>query len=150
MKKGIAMVTVLAALTGAAAGLAGYTFVYGKGHSYLTNNPSSCANCHVMQDHYDGWMKSTHRNVATCNDCHTPSGFVAKYWTKADNGFFHSLAFTTGEFEEPIRAKARNQRIAEEACFKCHSDIVHDIVAVEPTGQKMSCVRCHSSVGHMR
>jgi nitrate/TMAO reductase-like tetraheme cytochrome c subunit len=38
----------VAALLGMAVGLAGYTFVYAKGGSYLSNNPSACANCHVM------------------------------------------------------------------------------------------------------
>jgi cytochrome c nitrite reductase small subunit len=38
---------VLAAvLIGAAVGLDGYTFLYAKGYSYLTDNPRACANCH--------------------------------------------------------------------------------------------------------
>ncbi|RYE57570.1 MAG: hypothetical protein EOP20_07245, partial [Hyphomicrobiales bacterium] len=66
---------VIAVSIGAAVGLGGYTFVYAKGASYLGNDPNACANCHVMQDHLDGWYKSSHRSVATCNDCHTPAGF---------------------------------------------------------------------------
>ena len=37
---------------GIAVGLGGYTFVYARGYSYLTNDPAACANCHVMEDHY--------------------------------------------------------------------------------------------------
>src|SRR5262245_16708261 len=59
----------LGALIGAAAGVGVYTFVYAKDASYLTNNPASCANCHVMNEQYDGWLKSSHRGIATCNDC---------------------------------------------------------------------------------
>ena len=44
-------------LIGIALGLGAYTFVYAKGYSYLTNNPAACANCHVMNDYYSGWMK---------------------------------------------------------------------------------------------
>src|SRR5688572_28285981 len=102
MRASIIKGVVVGAVLGTALGVAGYTFIYAKGHSYLTNNPAACANCHIMQEHYDGWLKSTHRSVATCNDCHTPPGVVGKYWTKADNGFFHSLAFTTGDFPEPL------------------------------------------------
>jgi nitrate/TMAO reductase-like tetraheme cytochrome c subunit len=45
-------------------GVASYTFVYAKGWSYLTNDPAACANCHVMQDHYDAWLRWSHRSVA--------------------------------------------------------------------------------------
>ena len=72
-------------------------------------------------------MKSSHRAVATCNDCHTPPGLVPKYFTKAEHGFFHSLAFTTGNFHDPIQIKERSRRVTENACRKCHQDIVHDI-----------------------
>src|SRR5262245_37610632 len=115
---------VLATAIGLAAGVGGYTFVYARGASYLTNNPAACANCHVMQDYYTGWLASSHRAVATCNDCHTPHGLVPKYLTKASNGFWHSFAFTSGRFPEPLRIKPRNRAIAESSCRGCHGDVV--------------------------
>src|SRR5215204_1308544 len=87
---------LIAVSVGLAAGLGGYTFIYAKGSSYLTNNPASCANCHIMREQYEGWTRSSHHNVATCNDCHTPPGFIGKYTTKMTNGFWHSFYFTTG------------------------------------------------------
>jgi cytochrome c nitrite reductase small subunit len=42
---------VAASLAGAVIALGTYTFVYAKGHSYLTNDPGACANCHIMADH---------------------------------------------------------------------------------------------------
>jgi cytochrome c nitrite reductase small subunit len=138
----------IALAVGATAGLGSYTFVYGKGASYLGNDPKSCANCHVMHDHLDGFIKSSHRSVATCNDCHTPAGLIPRYLTKAEHGFFHSLAFTTDKFHEPIQISARSRRVTENACRKCHQDIVHDIEAVNSSDKAMSCVRCHQSVGH--
>jgi cytochrome c nitrite reductase small subunit len=144
--------TALAGIAvGAAAGIGGYTFVYAKGYSYLTNDPAACANCHLMQEYYDGWLKSSHRSVATCNDCHTPAGLIPKYRTKASNGFWHSYAFTTGDFPEPLRAKPHNKRIAEEACLKCHADVVETIGGVHANEEPgRSCVRCHGAVGHPR
>ena len=41
-----------------------YTFAYARGWSYLTDNPAACANCHVMREQFDGWLKSSHRAVA--------------------------------------------------------------------------------------
>ena len=76
-------------LLGAALGLGTYTFAYAQGWAYLTDDPRACANCHVMNEQYDGWIKSSHRSVAVCNDCHVPHSFAAKYLTKATNGFRH-------------------------------------------------------------
>jgi cytochrome c nitrite reductase small subunit len=131
-------------LVGSVMGLGAYTFIYAKGYSYLTNNPAACANCHAMREYYDGWIKGSHRSVATCNDCHTPHNFIGKYAVKATNGFFHSLYFTTGNYPDNIQIKGYNRRVTEGTCKYCHEAITHDIVG----GQEMSCVRCHSSVGH--
>jgi cytochrome c nitrite reductase small subunit len=46
-----------AAAIGLVIGIGGYTFLYTKGISYLTDNPAACANCHIMREHYDGWIK---------------------------------------------------------------------------------------------
>ena len=132
---------------GLVAGLGGYTFVYARGGSYLTNDPAACANCHVMEEYYRDWTRSSHRAVAVCNDCHTPHGFVPKYATKASNGFWHSFAFTTGRFPEPLQITPRNRRIAEESCRGWHQAIVD---AIEPHGRDLRCVRCHGAMGHPR
>jgi cytochrome c nitrite reductase small subunit len=42
-----------------------------------------------MHEQYDGWIKSSHRSVAVCNDCHVPHDVVREYATKARNGFWH-------------------------------------------------------------
>ena len=142
-----------ASLLGVLIGVGGYTFVYARGYSYLTNDPAACANCHVMEAHYSAWMKSSHRAVAACNDCHTPPGLVPKYAVKAINGFNHSLAFTTGRFPEPLRITPMNTRATEKACRTCHDDIVEaiDPPRAAPGGhrEQMSCIRCHTTVGHL-
>jgi cytochrome c nitrite reductase small subunit len=115
----------------------------------LTDNPASCANCHVMREQYESWMKSSHGNIAVCNDCHTPPGFAAKYATKAVNGFFHSLAFTSGRFPDEIAITDRNFRVTESACLKCHEDIVTGIRATREHGEDVNCISCHRNVGHM-
>jgi cytochrome c nitrite reductase small subunit len=131
-------------------GIGGFTFIYARGASYLTNDPSACANCHVMEEQYDGWLKSSHRSVAVCNDCHTPHTLVGKYTTKALNGFWHSFYFTTGGFPDPIRITDRNAAVTEQTCRDCHEDIVQSIdpVASHRAG-RVSCVSCHRNVGHL-
>lgn len=152
MKRSTIAGIVLGVMMGAALGVGAYTFIYAKGGSYMTNDPKACVNCHVMQEQYDGWINSSHRSVATCNDCHAPHDLVGKYMTKAQNGFWHSLRFTTGDFPEHIQINERNRKITENACRSCHADIVETIEAplsVHSEADKTSCLRCHRSVGHM-
>lgn len=144
-------VLVAAGVTaGAAAGLGSFTFVYAKGASYMTNDPGACANCHVMREQFEGWSRGSHHAVAVCNDCHAPHDFFGKYRTKAINGFNHSLAMTTNRFHEPISISSRNRRITEASCRHCHEEIVQAIEAPHAGLEETSCLRCHSSVGHLR
>lgn len=137
---------------GAAVGIGMFTFVYAKGYSYLSNDAAACANCHVMNDQYNGWLKSSHKQVAGCNDCHTPhDSIVGKYYTKASNGFWHSYYFTFNNFHEPIQITERNRQVTEASCRHCHQDLTDSITAHAAGSQReeVSCIRCHRSVGHM-
>jgi cytochrome c nitrite reductase small subunit len=144
-------VLISAVVTGVLIGIGAYTFVYAKGYSYLTNDPSACANCHIMREHYEAWTKASHRAVAVCNDCHTPPGLVPKYMTKARNGFWHSFYFTSGRYADPLRITPRNHTVTELACRTCHEEITASI----DTGHAgrddrgISCIRCHATVGHL-
>jgi cytochrome c nitrite reductase small subunit len=150
MLRPTAAFVVTAALLGVASGLGLYTFVYAKGHAYLTDDPAACANCHVMNQQYDGWLKASHRSVAGCNHCHVPANFVGKYWTKSRNGFWHSYYFTTQTFHEPIRATPTSRRIAEANCRRCHDPVVQAMGTPSHAGDdSLSCIRCHGSVGHL-
>jgi cytochrome c nitrite reductase small subunit len=132
MRRGILASGVVAGIAmGIAIGVGAYTFVYARGYSYM--------------------VKSSHRSVAVCNDCHTPPGLVGKYATKAENGFWHSYYFTTGWFEDNIHITPRGAAVTEKACRKCHQDIVQAIEGAhaESNDAQISCIRCHRSVGHL-
>lgn len=133
-------------MLGIVLGLGGFTFLYAKGGSYLMNDPAACANCHVMNEQYAGWLRSAHHAVATCNDCHTPHNLLGKYAVKAENGFWHSFYFTTGDYPDVIRARPVSRRIVESACRRCHEGIAQDIAA--HGGDSLSCLDCHRDVGH--
>ena len=138
----------VAAVFGVMAGLGAFTFVFADGHAYLSSDPTACTNCHIMQDYYDSWLTSGHHHVATCVDCHLPHDFLGKYISKADNGFFHSLAFTLENFHEPIQIKPRNRRITQANCVACHETAAHALLPEEPDGDMMMCIHCHAGVGH--
>jgi cytochrome c nitrite reductase small subunit len=139
-------VLFLIAVLGVAAGLGGVAFVHGKGTSYMTNDPSACANCHAMQAHYDAWLKSSHHAVASCNDCHTPDGAVGHTFVKAVNGLRHSTAFTVGHVPDALIAHPQNVAVVEQRCRTCHADA---LLSMPHGGNGVSCVRCHNSVGHL-
>lgn len=148
MRSAVWLVVLLGVAIGLLIGVGGYTFVYAKGGSYLTNDPAACANCHIMGTQYAQWLKSPHRSAAVCNDCHTPHDLIGKYATKVENGFRHSYGFTTGDFHEPIQIKDRSRRIAEANCRRCHAQLTLAIEGPHRPGQEMSCIRCHWDVGH--
>lgn len=139
---------LFAALLGGILSLGVFTFAYAQGASYLSDDPAACVNCHVMRDVYDGWNHGSHKAVATCNDCHTPhSSIVAKYAVKGLNGFRHSVAFTLGNFPEPIQITSLNRSVARNNCLYCHASITAEMnhaAGDEPT----DCLHCHARVGH--
>lgn len=142
--------TLAAVSLGALLGLGAFTFMYAKGYSYLSNDPRACANCHIMQEHYDSWVKSSHHHAATCNDCHVPHRFPEKYAVKARNGFNHSKAFTLQNFPEPIRITKPNLDALQHNCLECHATMVSDIAAHRDVGRGQArCTQCHRSTGHM-
>ena len=143
-----ALPLAIAAVVGLIVGLGAFTFGYGQGFSYLLSDPKACANCHVMQGHYDSWQQSSHHHVAVCNDCHLPHDALGKWRVKADNGFFHSLAFTLEDFHEPIQIKPRNRRVTQQTCIDCHRETVDHMLPVEPDGEALQCIQCHADVGH--
>lgn len=142
------LVLLLAAVVGFVGTLGVGTVHYADGTAYLSDDPTACIQCHIMRDQFDSWVKSSHHGVATCNSCHVPKHPVMKWVSKADNGFFHSWAFTFRNHPDPIRIKPRNRRIAEANCVGCHEDLTHALVSNAPAGEGVSCLHCHKDAGH--
>jgi cytochrome c nitrite reductase small subunit len=122
---------------------------YAEGLSYLSEDPRACVNCHIMREQFDAWQRSEHAAVATCNDCHAPHDVIGKYLAKAQNGWNHSVAFTLGTFQEPIRIRPSNAAIVERNCVGCHAALVSEILGhPDREGATIGCTRCHREVGH--
>jgi cytochrome c nitrite reductase small subunit len=135
---------------GLVVGLGGFTASHAKGLSYLKDDPAACVNCHVMNDQFKSWQHSSHREWATCNECHMPHDLVGKYYRKALNGWNHSRKFTTGDFPEPIMIGRRNKEVALENCVNCHQTLVNDmLVGHDAQKDEVRCTDCHGNVGHL-
>lgn len=149
LRKHPLLLLAIVALFGVVAGLCTYTFTYAQGFSYFSNDPQACMNCHIMREQFDGWQKSPHHAVASCNDCHTPHSFIPKYLSKAENGFWHSKGFTLQDFHEPIMIRQKNVAVLQQNCVACHEQIVDGINTHPGDPQKMlDCLHCHREVGH--
>jgi cytochrome c nitrite reductase small subunit len=143
------LLVFFACLLGIPAGVGAFTFVYAKGFSYLSTDPKACVNCHVMNQQYDGWLKSGHRHTATCVECHLPHAGLGKWVAKAEHGFRHSAAFTLQNFKEPIQITPRDLEIVRENCVRCHEALVEAVV--DAPGRRhgdLACMHCHTGVGH--
>ncbi|MCU0689608.1 MAG: cytochrome c nitrite reductase small subunit [Phycisphaerales bacterium] len=144
---------------GLAVGAGSAAFVTGKGTAYLSDDPSACVNCHVMQANYDGWMHGTHGNVATCNDCHVPHDSVMhKYLVKAEHGARHSYKFTFDNFHEPIAMTEESRTVVVNNCVRCHEQLTDQMAKTNTSPAAFSahgleagaadCLHCHARVGH--
>lgn len=126
-----------------------------KAHSYLSDDPETCINCHVMYTQYASWTHSSHREVATCNDCHVPhDNVVRKYFFKAMDGMRHATIFTARLEPQVIQIKNAGANVVQENCIRCHIELVSMVSAVQVTannhklGEGARCWDCHRETPH--
>ncbi|MCX2682501.1 cytochrome c nitrite reductase small subunit [Campylobacter sp. MIT 21-1685] len=138
-----------------------YTFYNAKGTSYLSNASESCNNCHIMNQVYNDYLAAPHSKKvageprATCSDCHLPHSFIDKWVAKTESGLGHAYAFTFKLDELPtnLSANEKSKQMVQENCIRCHSEFAAVAInaSTNPHNDKsLSCVSCHSSVGHKR
>jgi cytochrome c nitrite reductase small subunit len=107
-------------------GLVALVFHVSRASSYLSDNPATCVNCHVMAPQFATWTQSRHREVATCNDCHVPHDNIFRhYYFKASDGLRHATFFTMRWEPQVIRIHEAGQRVVQENCIRCHGGSIH-------------------------
>ena len=141
-------------------GMFAYVVHASKMVSYLSEDPKVCINCHTMNTEYATWQHSSHRERATCVDCHLPhESLVDKILAKSRDGFKHSYAMTFRTYlDEPIRASESARQRIQANCISCHKELVSEIIARaelyqndQMTGQlARKCWECHRNVPHGR
>lgn len=144
-------------LSGILIGLAIFTVYLSKAHSYLSDNPEACVNCHIMSPQYATWSHSSHREVTHCNDCHVPQNNVFnKYFFKAMDGLRHSTMFTLRLEPQVIHIKKAGARSVHNNCVRCHEQLLMDPKLVSSVAMYRAiregrrCVECHREVPHGR
>lgn len=144
-------------LNGILVGLFLYILNISNAVSYLSDEPETCINCHVMNPQYATWNHSSHREVANCNDCHVPHNNVLnKYYFKAKDGLRHATVFTMRGEPQVIYIKEEGKHVVQQNCIRCHSQLVTDNAGIARFDQsrhfraERSCVECHRETPHGR
>jgi cytochrome c nitrite reductase small subunit len=137
------------------AALGALVFHVSRASSYLSDDPTTCVNCHVMAPQFATWSKSRHREVATCNDCHVPQDNVFRHYAfKASDGMYHATIFTLRLEPQVIRIRRPGQRVVQENCVRCHAGTVHTLNLTRVRGddvaheQGLRCWDCHRETPH--
>ena len=122
-------VVPLFVVAGIIVGLGAYTVYVARLHTYATDEPSACINCHIMTPYYQSWEQGSHREWAHCNDCHVPQdNFVNKYAFKAADGLYHSAVFTLRNEPMAIRPCNASNKVIMENCVRCHTQLTTEFV----------------------
>jgi cytochrome c nitrite reductase small subunit len=143
-------------ILGITCGLGIYLLKISKATSYLSDDPSTCVNCHIMAPQYATWGHSSHRQWASCNDCHVPHNNVFnKYFFKAKDGLRHSTIFTMRAEPQVIFIHEEGQEVVFNNCKRCHTnllDIDQKLVNINfnHAHSNRKCWECHREVPHGR
>lgn len=143
-------------LGGIIAGLGAYIVYVSRMHTYATDDPSACINCHIMTPYYQSWMHSSHGGQTNCNDCHVPQdNAFNKYFFKAVDGLYHSAVFTLKSEPQVIRAREASSNVIMNNCIRCHTQLNTDFVNTgmieftqTQTGEGKACWDCHRNIPH--
>ncbi|MHC1706595.1 MAG: cytochrome c nitrite reductase small subunit [Bacteroidales bacterium] len=115
----------VAVLSGIFAGLAVYIFIVSNAASYISDDPRTCINCHIMNPQFASWMHSSHRETAICNDCHVPhNNIFNKYFFKAKDGMRHASMFTFRLEPQVIQIKEAGKKVVHKNCIRCHENLL--------------------------
>lgn len=144
-------------LMGLIVGLGLFILKISKAGSYLSDEPKTCVNCHIMAPQYATWGHSSHREVATCNDCHVPhDNIFNKYYFKAKDGMRHAKMFTFRQEPQVIQIREEGKEVVQQNCIRCHSRLLTDekITAwnqnTNHNRMERPCWECHREVPHGR
>jgi cytochrome c nitrite reductase small subunit len=144
-------------LMGAIVGLGIYAAYSSRALSYLSDSPETCVNCHIMAPQYATWTHSSHREVATCNDCHVPQDNIFRsYYFKAMDGARHATMFTLRLEPQNIFIHQAGINVVQENCVRCHSTLITDSKLLTQTDsfhhkfEDRLCWDCHREVPHGR
>ncbi len=139
---------ILMAVAGLLCGMALLLFRVSNAASYLSDAPETCINCHVMTPYYASWQRSSHREEATCNDCHVPQDNIFRtYYFKATDGMRHTRVFALRQEPQTLVLNPAAVPVIQQNCVRCHE---HQIMrtAMGSSANERLCWECHRETPH--
>ncbi len=143
-------------ISGILCGLIAYLVFVSKAASYLSDDPKTCVNCHIMGTYYATWNHSSHARNATCNDCHVPhDSFFKKWLFKGKDGLRHASIFALRMEPQVIKALDASAEVIMDNCIRCHTQLNQEFVNTGRVtfsdvtcGKGKACWDCHREVPH--
>lgn len=143
-------------LLGVLAGGGGLFLYLLRAHTYLTDDPAACVNCHIMAPYYATWFHGAHAQHATCNDCHVPHENAVKKWVfKGMDGMRHIAVFLTRSEGQVLQANDKSATVIMNNCIRCHTQLNTEFVStgridymLAQVGEGKACWDCHRETGH--
>lgn len=135
----------------------GMLFLYVlRAHTYLSDDPAACVNCHIMAPYYATWFHSSHSRDATCNDCHVPHENVVKKWVfKGMDGMRHVAVYLAKGESQVLQAIPESSKVIMNNCIRCHTQLNTEFVKtgrinymLAQVGEGKACWDCHRDVPH--
>ena len=118
-------------MAGIFAGLFFFLIYISKAHSYLSDEPETCVNCHIMAPQYATWSHGSH-------------------------GMRHASMFALRLEPQVIFIHEAGQEVVHQNCIRCHSKLLLNPKLVSSVeNQKVHatdrlCWECHREVPHGR
>ncbi len=144
-------------MLGILCGLLVFLVYISKAPSYLSDNPKTCINCHIMVPQYATWSHSAHGRETHCNDCHIPHNNIFNtYYFKATDGLRHAAIFTLRGEAQVIKIGDDGKKAVQMNCIRCHEYLVTDSRTLAYTRsfhqyrKDHYCWECHRETPHGR
>ncbi|MDR1702551.1 MAG: NapC/NirT family cytochrome c [Sporomusaceae bacterium] len=117
----------------------------GAGYAY-SDSPEFCGTmCHSMEDSYQSYRASTHKQF-NCTECHLPQGNVAaKMVAKGTTGMNDTYHEFFRTYPAVLKISASGKAIAQENCLRCHSSTVEKTFMANGGDD---CMQCHRGLVH--
>lgn len=123
--------------------------------SYSTR-PEFCRSCHIMEPYYRAWETSTHKEYATCVDCHYPKG--AGILPQKTRALSQVVQYVTRTYRPRPRAEVPDKNCLQEGCHETrllygkttsdegiHFNHTPHLTEVR-RGLQLQCTSCHSQI----
>lgn len=119
------------------------------GNMLAASSNGVCASCHEMQQQYQEWHTSGHKNVS-CINCHTESG-LSSWVTVNLNVFSHGIQHIMDSYDTPITAQ-----VSDNSCLSCHPrDSRPEVIPASTlkiahsAHNQLRCAQCHGRLVHV-